>query len=87
MKGRIHNIKEGLEQAIEVAKILNAVEILPDDAEPQIGDIITREYNGSILSPYIENEHMLRVNTESGKINKIIQRNGKPVIYQSQLKD
>lgn len=64
-----------------------AMVILPDDAEPDVGDIVWSEY--WIASSYINSGRELasiKYDIENHTQDwKIIQRNGKPVVYQSAL--
>jgi hypothetical protein len=57
----------------------NAVVILPDDAEPEVGDLLYwAEYNDVRIAQALSMPYASEF--------KIIQRNGKPVVYESALK-
>lgn len=83
----IESYVEGLE------RIRNAVIILPDDAEPVEGDII-QHCGGDLIykvTDYIAATSYFGIEEAVSKMRyeanwKIIQRGGKPVIYESALK-
>lgn len=64
--------------------VQEAVIILPDDAKPEVGDFC--EYgNGDERCPDCGNYFDFYYYYNHSKIDKIIQRNGKPVIYESAI--
>lgn len=62
-------------------RLRDAVIILPDGAEPEVGDLAC--YNENFGSAHILNAADLRM--DYARPFRIIQRQGKPVIYQSAL--
>lgn len=73
---------------VEIIKTLtNAIIILPDDAEPGVGDLVRSTFFKKDAEITISKQ-IFEVYFEESKdwMYKIIQRQGKPVIYESQLK-
>lgn len=86
----------------EFTRLREAVVILPDDAEPEVGDIIlvgdnefcevmkcgkglyveSFEYDKKTKTKITWVKYAYRITP----VQKIIQRNGRPVIYESQIK-
>jgi len=71
-------------------KLLSCVEVLPDDAEPQVGDLVTNLGFRAYRINRIEDGYWYSIEQNGelrGKLADadILIRNGKPCIYQSQL--
>lgn len=82
------NNYESLQSRLKIAEaVLEHVVILPDDAEPEVGDLVTNIGMKAWWVADIVDDKWYAVGKEYGflKEAKIIQRNGKPVIYESAL--
>ncbi len=74
----------------ENQRLREAVIILPDDAEPEVGDVVVAETDtilddGRLDFTSQSAEYFVRKDLHPFRVKQIIQRNGKPVIYESAL--
>lgn len=72
------------------AKLRNAVIVLEDGVMPEAGDVVIAETenlleDGRLDFTSISAEYFVRKDLHPFKVKKIIQRQGKPVIYESEI--
>lgn len=87
--------KEALEWAWQAAlasrdKLRDAVIVLEDGAEPEVGDVVIAETDvfledGRLDFTSTSADYYVGKNYQSFRVKRIIQRNNKPVIYRSEL--